>query len=99
MTRLLYVPSCVTTIAHTGCWRRPVIAVCRSASKPFLDHTDLHDNRVSLYAHTLPPGTYHYSYLAQATVAGSYEVAPSHASESFFPEVFGRSAGVSFVVR
>jgi len=76
-----------------------VIAVCRSASKPFLDHTDLHDNRVSLYAHTLPPGTYHCSYLAQATVAGNYEVAPSHASESFFPEVFGRSAGVSFVVR
>jgi uncharacterized protein YfaS (alpha-2-macroglobulin family) len=74
-------------------------ATGRDDLTPYLDHTDLHDNRVSLYAHTLPPGTYHFSYLAQATVAGSYEVAPTHASESFFPEVFGRSAGESFVVR
>ncbi|MBV9279161.1 MAG: hypothetical protein JOZ41_03685, partial [Chloroflexi bacterium] len=66
---------------------------------PYLDHTDLRDDRVSLYASSLPPGTYRYSYLAQATVAGQYDVAPSRASESFFPEVFGRSAGGTFTVR
>ncbi|MDQ2742953.1 MAG: Ig-like domain-containing protein [Chloroflexota bacterium] len=65
----------------------------------FLDHTDLRDNRVSLYAGYLPAGTYTYTYLAQATVPGTYAVAPTHASETFFPEVFGRGAGQSVTVR
>jgi uncharacterized protein YfaS (alpha-2-macroglobulin family) len=65
----------------------------------FLSHSDLRDDRVSLYAYFLPPGTYHYSYLATATVAGRYSVAPTHVVETFFPEVFGRGAGQDFVVR
>ncbi len=65
---------------------------------PYLVHTDLHDDRVSLYSYFLPPGTYHYSYLVQATVPGQYGVPPTHAAETFFPEVFGRSAGQNFVV-
>jgi len=67
--------------------------------QPFLDHTDLRDDRVSLYAGSLPAGTYIYTYLAQASVAGSYAVAPTHAAEAFFPDVFGRSAGQQFTVR
>jgi len=67
--------------------------------QPYLDHTDLRDDRVSLYAGSLPAGTYSYTYLAQATLAGSYAVAPTHAAEAFFPEVFGRSAGQQFTVR
>jgi uncharacterized protein YfaS (alpha-2-macroglobulin family) len=65
----------------------------------FLSHSDLGDDRVSLYAYFLPPGTYQYTYLATATVPGRYSVAPTHVSETFFPEVFGRSAGQDFVVR
>ncbi len=65
----------------------------------FVTHSDLRDDAVDLYAYFLPPGTYTYTYLAQATVPGRYGVAPTHASETFFPEVFGRSAGQSFVVR
>ena len=64
----------------------------------YLQHVDLRDDRVSLYSYSLPPGTYRYSYLAQATVPGTYTVAPTHASEAFFPEVFGRSAGQIFKV-
>jgi uncharacterized protein YfaS (alpha-2-macroglobulin family) len=60
---------------------------------PFLMHSDLHDNRISLYSYYLPPGTFRYTYLAQATVPGRYGVPPTHVSETFFPEVFGRSAG------
>jgi uncharacterized protein YfaS (alpha-2-macroglobulin family) len=62
-------------------------------------HRDLRDDRVSLYAYYLPPGTYRYTYLMQATVSGKYSVPPTHASENFFPEVFGRSAGQVLVVR
>jgi uncharacterized protein YfaS (alpha-2-macroglobulin family) len=58
----------------------------------YLTHTDVRDDRVSLYAETLPPGTYRFSYLVQVTVAGAYGVAPARASEAFFPDVFGRSA-------
>jgi uncharacterized protein YfaS (alpha-2-macroglobulin family) len=66
---------------------------------PFVTQSDLRDDQVDLHSYYLPPGTYTYTYLAQATVAGRYDVAPTHVSETFFPEVFGRSAGQSFVVR
>jgi alpha-2-macroglobulin len=60
---------------------------------PYLAHMDLRDDRISLFVPELPPGTYFYSYLAQATIAGTYSVGPTHAAEAFFPEVFGRSRG------
>lgn len=65
----------------------------------FLEHSDLRDNRVSLYSYYLPPGTFRYTYLAQATVPGRYGVPPTHVSETFFPEVFGRSAGQVLTVK
>lgn len=65
----------------------------------FLDHADLHDDRVSLYASYLPPGTYTYSYLAASATPGRFQAAPTHVSETFFPEVFGRSAGQLLTVR
>jgi uncharacterized protein YfaS (alpha-2-macroglobulin family) len=64
----------------------------------YLSHSDLRDDRVSLYSTFLPPGTYHYTYLATATVPGRYSVAPTHVSETFFPEVFGRGAGEDFTI-
>jgi uncharacterized protein YfaS (alpha-2-macroglobulin family) len=64
----------------------------------YLAHSDLHDDRVSLYAYYLPPGTYRYTYLVDATVPGRFGVPPTHVSETFFPEVFGRSAGQTFTV-
>ncbi len=65
----------------------------------YLMHADLHDNRVSLYLYYLPPGTYRYTYLAQATIQGRYGVPPTHVSETFFPEVFGRAAGQVLTVQ
>lgn len=65
----------------------------------YLTHSDLRDDRVSLYATSVPPGRYTYTYLAQATTVGRYDVAPAHAEETFFPEVFGHSTGGTFTVR
>jgi uncharacterized protein YfaS (alpha-2-macroglobulin family) len=65
----------------------------------YLDHADLRDDRVSLYTEYLPAGDYTYTYLAQATDPGTYEIAPTHARETFFPEVFGHGAGQTFTVR
>jgi alpha-2-macroglobulin len=65
----------------------------------YIQHTDLLDNRVDLDVQYLGPGTYRYTYFTQATVAGTYDVPPTHAAEHFFPEVFGRSHGQVLTVK
>ncbi len=55
--------------------------------------SELRDDRVVLFADYLPKGTYEYSYTMRATLPGDYHVIPTVASEFYFPEVFGRSAG------
>lgn len=64
-----------------------------------LVHSDLRDDRVSLYSSYPPPGRYTYAYLAEASTPDRYDVAPSHGSESLFREVIGRGADQIFTVR
>ncbi len=66
-------------------------------SQPFY-HTELHDDRVVLFADSLQPGIYSYGYLARATTPGSFVVAPAKAHEMYHPEVFGRTASGAFTV-
>ena len=62
------------------------------------DQVDLRDDRVTLYAKHLPKGVHRYIYYARATTPGDFFVAPAHAQETFFPEVFGRSDSGRFTV-
>ncbi|MEZ4502361.1 MAG: Ig-like domain-containing protein [Dehalococcoidia bacterium] len=62
------------------------------------DHVDTRDDRVVLYSDSLPAGVHEFIYYARATTPGDYFVAPAHAEESFFPEVFGRSDSSRFTV-
>jgi uncharacterized protein YfaS (alpha-2-macroglobulin family) len=64
----------------------------------YFEHTQLSDEKVVLSASYLPAGTYIYTYLARASTAGSFNVIPSTAQEFYFPEVYGRGAGGTFVV-
>jgi hypothetical protein len=64
---------------------------------PF-DHTEIRDDRVVYFARTLWRGTYHATYLARATTAGRFTLAPAHAEEMYNPGVHGRSGGGVFVV-
>jgi uncharacterized protein YfaS (alpha-2-macroglobulin family) len=59
---------------------------------------DLRDDRAVLQAERLPKGVYEYVYYARATTPGSFFVAPAHAEETYFPEVFGRSDSGRFTV-
>jgi uncharacterized protein YfaS (alpha-2-macroglobulin family) len=59
---------------------------------------DLRDDRAVLQADRLPKGVYEYIYYARATTPGSFFVAPAHAEETYFPEVFGRSDSGRFIV-
>ncbi len=61
-------------------------------------HSDLRDEKVALFATQLGRGTYEYTYLMRASVAGQFNVMPTVAYEMYFPEVFGRSAGGTFSV-
>ncbi|MEO8084135.1 MAG: Ig-like domain-containing protein [Ardenticatenales bacterium] len=55
--------------------------------------SQLRDEKVAAFAEVLGPGTYDYTYLARAGVAGTFNVIPALVQEMYFPEVFGRSAG------
>ncbi|HMO57659.1 MAG TPA: alpha-2-macroglobulin family protein, partial [Roseiflexaceae bacterium] len=57
------------------------------------NRSELRDDRVVLFADFLPRGSYLYSYTMRATLPGEFRVIPATASESYFPEVYGRSDG------
>ena len=59
---------------------------------------DTLDDRTVLRANTLPKGMYEYTYYARATSTGDFFVAPAHADEQFFPEVFGHSDSARFTI-
>jgi uncharacterized protein YfaS (alpha-2-macroglobulin family) len=63
------------------------------------DHVERHDDRVLLFATRLAPGEHVFSYVARATTAGSFRVAPARAEEMYAPEVFGRTASELVEVR
>ncbi len=64
----------------------------------YFTRTEIRDNRVALFATDLSKGTYHYTYLARATTAGTFQTLPALAYQMYAPEVFGRTAGAEFVV-
>ncbi len=65
---------------------------------PTFDHQELRDERAVFYARQLPAGTYQVRYFLRAAIPGEYRVLPANASEMYFPEVRGRSAGEVFTI-
>lgn len=57
---------------------------------------DLRDEKLVLFAPSLPAGTYEYTYLLEMGLPGTYRVLPATAYEMYFPEVMGRSDGMLF---
>ena len=57
-----------------------------------VDHTEVRDDRVLLFATQLEPGTFRYTYTARATAPGRFVAAPTHAEEMYRASVNGRSA-------
>ena len=65
----------------------------------YFDHVEMQDNQVVLSANDLPAGTYVYTYYARAVTPGTFQVIPPTAQEFYFPEVYGRGDGSTFVVK
>lgn len=64
----------------------------------WFSHTEMRDEKVVLFATRLPKGSYEYTYMIRAGLAGTFKVMPSVGSEMYFPEVFGRSDGMVFQI-
>ncbi len=63
-----------------------------TAESAGVDHTEVRDDRVLLFATQLEPGTFRYTYTARATAPGRFVAAPTHAEEMYRTSVYGRSA-------
>jgi alpha-2-macroglobulin len=64
----------------------------------WFSNIEFRDERMVLTATYLPAGTYEFVYTLRAGLPGVYNVLPATAREEYFPEVFGRSAGLEFVI-
>jgi len=64
----------------------------------YFDHVEFHDEKAVIYASYLPRGVYEFVYTVRPTIAGEFKVRPPVAQEMYFPEVYGRGAGMSFVI-
>ncbi|HEX8319173.1 MG2 domain-containing protein [Longimicrobium sp.] len=62
------------------------------------DHREIRDDRVLFFARRLWKGSYTATYLARATTAGRFTMAPAHAEEMYNPGVHGRSGGGAFII-
>ncbi len=63
-------------------------------------HVNLRDERVEIFARSVDPDLYTYSYVTRATTPGEFVAMPARAESTWQPEIFGRSqADVVRVVR
>lgn len=65
----------------------------------YFDHVELRDEKVVISANYLPAGTYEYVYLVRASTLGEFRTIPPTGQEFYFPEVYGRGAGMIFTVQ
>jgi alpha-2-macroglobulin len=65
----------------------------------YFNHTELRDEKVVLFADTLPTGTYVYHYRVRAVTPGLYQVIPTTGQEVYFPDVYGRGEGSQFTIK
>lgn len=66
--------------------------------KLFVDAAESHDDRLFLFREQLSAGVYEYEFFVRALVPGTFQVLPTVASEMYFPENFGRTAGTEFII-
>lgn len=65
----------------------------------WFSRTEFRDEKAVMYATYLPRGTYTYSYRLRMGLAGEYNVIPTTGQEFYFPEVYGRGAGLVFTIQ
>lgn len=64
----------------------------------YFSNIEFRDEKVTLSAEYLPAGTYEFVYTIRAGLPGTFNVIPTQARETYFPEVNGRGAGSTFTI-
>jgi len=59
----------------------------------YFNHIEYRDDRVFLFADSLPSGVYKYEYLVRATTPGTFHYRPARVWEMYYPENFGQTEG------
>ena len=62
------------------------------------EHQNMRDERAEAFTPLLWEGVYRYTYVARATMPGTFIVPPAKAEEMYSPEVFGRSGSDLVVI-
>jgi len=62
-------------------------------------HSEIRDDRVALFSEWMEKGTYEYTYVMRASVAGSFHSLPADVYEMYNPQVLGQSAGGMFTIQ
>jgi uncharacterized protein YfaS (alpha-2-macroglobulin family) len=63
------------------------------------DRVEKHDDRVQVFATRLGAGRHEFSYLVRATTSGTFTAVGTWAEEMYAPEVHGRAAPATVVIR
>jgi len=63
------------------------------------DRVEKHDDRVLLFATRLSDGRHEFSYLVRATTGGTFHAAGTWAEEMYAPDVNGRTAAATVVIK
>lgn len=64
-----------------------------------VDHTEIRDDRVLMFATELSSGTTELRYITRATTSGTFMVAPAQVEDMYRPEIFGHNGSMRFVVK
>ncbi|OGM22192.1 hypothetical protein A2863_02205 [Candidatus Woesebacteria bacterium RIFCSPHIGHO2_01_FULL_38_9b] len=65
----------------------------------YFRHNEIRDDRVVLFAETLPTGVYEYTYRVRPTTPGRYHHPPAQAYNMYIPDISGHSSGGWMEVR
>ncbi|MDX2129739.1 MAG: alpha-2-macroglobulin family protein [Chloroherpetonaceae bacterium] len=63
------------------------------------DFSEFKDDRLTLFAETLDKGVYKYTYFCRAITYGTFSLPPSSVEQMYSPEVYGRTASSSVVIK
>ena len=81
------------SLATTGLLSVEKLEKQEGVSDFYFKHTEMRDDKVILFAETMPPGVYEYTYRVRPTVPGVYHYPPANAENTNHPDIFGHSDG------
>lgn len=81
------------SLATTSLLNVDKLEIPKDRSPLYFRYHEIRDEKVVLFAETLPVGVYEYTYRVRPTIPGRYHHPPAEAYNMYVPEISGHSAG------